>query len=201
MKDMGSRGPGRWPRRSIASWLAAFLCANCVGACIETDSGHEATPWGPMAQPEPLPTRPDDLVKFPREGFGFVLETNCGERIDTFAGWVTKDLVMLPDTTIELHLTEAELDTIWRKVIEVRLFDYPSVVPRDPRFSVDPSMTTHLSARAGTAEMTLTWESGVPADHFRDEWARLVQWIALIRQVVYSRPEYQALPRAKGAYL
>ena len=44
--------------------------------------------------------------------FGFVLETGWGEKVDTFRGLVTKDLVADPDTTIALALSGAELDSV-----------------------------------------------------------------------------------------
>ena len=61
--------------------------------------------------------------KDPRESFGFVLGGESGSKVDTWSGVVTKWLGADPDTSIALRFIEAELDTIHRAALDIRLFD------------------------------------------------------------------------------
>jgi hypothetical protein len=135
-----------------------------------------------------------------REGFGFLFETGYGERVDTFLGLATKDLVCDPDTTIALALTPAELDTIRRNVAEVRLFDLPGLhAPQD--CVMFPSTSCQLLLRDGKRERRIAWETGWGcSDSERISFKRLYQVIQLIRRMVEAKPEYRALPRGRGFY-
>lgn len=155
-----------------------------------------------VAPPE-LPRRVADQKRFPRATFGFVLEAGYGERIDTFNGVVTKDLVDDPDTTVELKLSDAELDTLYERALAIRLFDYPEPHPLIESMSgMQPHGTMRLQVRAGTRDITLEWDTGrVPGGKTVDEWKRLYEWIRLARKIVANRPEYRSLPGARGGYL
>lgn len=143
-----------------------------------------------------------DSWRFPRSGFGFLLESGYGEKVDTFSGLVTKDMVGDPDTTIRLRLTEAELDTIYQAAIAIRLFDYPEPCPPQVGNPWVPSTTMRLKIRAGWVTKEFSWETGYgPAVGAEDEWRGLRQFVRLIERVVENRSEYRALPRAKGGYL
>ncbi|MFC1919116.1 hypothetical protein ACFLWW_04025, partial [Chloroflexota bacterium] len=45
--------------------------------------------------------------------------------LDTFQGTYTKDMVADPPITVNLSLTEEELDRIHRKMLEIDFFNYP----------------------------------------------------------------------------
>src|SRR5262245_52009908 len=78
--------------------------------------------------PGELPIRPQDYRRFPRSGFGFVITYGTGTRIDTFRGTATKDIGD-PDTTIDLRLTPAEMDSVYQAMIAMRFFDLPEPYP------------------------------------------------------------------------
>ena len=80
-----------------------------------------------------------DRERYPRRGFGIVFESQWGFAVDTFAGRVTKDLVSIPDTTIDLRLSDAQLDTLYDAVLRMRLFDYPEPHPITGPVSVFPN--------------------------------------------------------------
>ena len=145
-----------------------------------------------------LPLRPRDFRRFPRRGFGFAYEISTGERVDTFEGLVTKDLVTLPDTTIKLTLSAAELDTIYRKMIEIRFFEIS--LPRMHRCPqvIQPNADIHFRVMAGPVSKTLQWNSGEPP--ITDDRVRLIDLLQLIRRIVWAHPEYRALPPARGLY-
>ena len=152
--------------------------------------------------PAELPLRSADFRRFPRRGFGFVLRNSNGANIDSFTGLVTKDLVARPDTTIALALTDAELDTIYRKMIQIRLFD--CLGPHPPikglRFSA-PNTTIWFRITAGSVTREFTWNSGLLfPGNTTDDWKRLWEVINMIHGMVERRPEYRALPEAVGAY-
>ena len=161
------------------------------------------TRWRDARPPRPLPLRPGDRERYPRRGFGLVFESSWGERIDTFAGEATKDLCALPDTTIELRLSDAQLDTLYDAVICMRLFDYPE--PHPPARGTGilcPSSKSRLVVRAGDATKVLTWESGDwPLLQVSDEWKRLRALTRTVSRMVASHPAYRALPPPSGSYL
>ena len=135
--------------------------------------------------------------------FGFVLETGWGEKVDTFRGLVTKDLVADPDTTIALALSGAELDSIYQKVEEVRLFELP-VLHAPTNCGGVPSTWVRLEVRSDTRERQFRWEYWWACSgslQATKTWKGLVQVVELIRSIVSARPEYKALPRPRGAYM
>jgi hypothetical protein len=156
-----------------------------------------------LFRPAPrLHVRPQDYVRFPRKGFGFVYECSDGSRVDTFKGIVTKDLVALRDSTIPLDLTQAEMDTVYEKFIEIRFFDLPEPHPPYAGIGMMPNFDIRFSATAGCVTRTLAWNTGrvvgrrVPGP----EWKRLGELEDLIWRMVARHAEYRALPEPKGAY-
>jgi len=109
------------------------------------------------------------------------------------------------DTIIVLPFTEAEMDSIYREMIALRIFDieepYPSFIAEQetpwPGFH-SPGGTKRIEVRAGSA-----------SKHFyvhyppytgrtvkaSDNWKRLNQWTYLIEQLAERKPAFRALPR------
>ncbi len=153
--------------------------------------------------PSELAIRPGDFQKYPRQGFGFVLAQAGWDRIDTFSGTVTVNVIAsdragTTDTTIALALTPTEMDTIYRAVIATRFFDLPE--PHPPYTSlgkVSPSTEILLEVRAGTAVKRLQWSNGYTVFHLSDDWKRLNRLVQMIGNMVYSRPECHALLRRR----
>ncbi len=57
--------------------------------------------------------------------FVFTYGVNADNVLNTFNGSFTKDLVCDPDTTVALVLAQADLDSIYRKMVEIDFFNYP----------------------------------------------------------------------------
>ena len=146
--------------------------------------------------PAVLPIRPDDDRRFPLSGFSFKFWNNHGERIDTAEGKVTKDLVGDPDTTTSLVLTKAELDSIRKRMIEIRLFDMES---RHPAGFAAGGGQLEVTAGGVTKRLDCAGVSG--ESYPPDDWKRMRDLMDFIRDIVAARPEYKALPPARGAYL
>jgi len=178
-------------------WLGCMPVTESLTVAADSVSALRIVPpWAPWWTPVPsLPIRPEDRERFPRKGFGFVFETSRGERVDTFKGLVTKDLVCDPDTTIALMLTAAETDSIYQKMLEIRLLEL--LEPHSA--ATQPDVTYHLSAQAGSTRRALEWRAGGLGG--TPDWRRLYQLIELIRKLVQARPEWRALPAARCGYM
>ena len=123
------------------------------------------------------------------------METNDGERVDTFHNLVTKDMVQKPDTTISMSLTKEELDVICEKVTDARLFQLPEPRGRESfvRLTVTQGRVTR-SLALGAGELMPPWVTN-------SEWEPVADLISLIREIVESHPEFGALPPAVGQRL
>lgn len=149
-----------------------------------------------------LPIRAEYLRRFPRERFAFVFETGWGERIDTFNGFVTKDLIADRDTTIRLVLSDAEMDTVYRAALAIGVFDYAdSEATRGGPPPPVPSTWARLKLRAGNVTKELHWGEGCTLTKSgAADISRLFELIRLIQGIVVSHPEYRTLPTARGVY-
>ena len=72
------------------------------------------------------PVSPRDTLAHPYRRFAFLYEDEFGNRIDTIDGRVTKDLGMLPDTTIQLTLSDEELRRAYDGLIAIWFWEIPS---------------------------------------------------------------------------
>ena len=157
--------------------------------------GHELFPDDPPQwKGHPAAAAPRD--------FGFEFGTGNGDRVNTFQGLVTKDLVALPDTTIRLAFTRAELDSVYAKMVQVHLLCLSD--PQPGECMIDPSTSIWLVVRADGAERQFRWETGWGCGasvRSSESWKSLYEVIGLIRRIVNARPEYKALPRPRGGYI
>lgn|SRR5262245_5290545 len=170
---------------------------------IQYAVANRYTRWRNAQPARVLPSRPGDRERYPRRDFGLVLEGNTGERVDTRAGLVTKDLVELPDTTVQLRLSEAQLDSLYAAVIRMRIFDVPEPHPKPalPPLAC-PNFKTRLLVRAGDATRSFMWEStDLWGTALSDDWKRLFALTDMLVRMVQADPVYRALPSARGAYL
>jgi len=161
---------------------------------------HEALVSRP---PRSLAVRADDYRRYPRADFGLIFDDSNGNRLDTFAGTYTKDLIALPDTTITMFLPAADLDSIYEAMIRIRFFDtaepFPSLRVTN---AIEPNTIQRLRARAGSVERELVWDSGTWAHGpITDDGKRLVELNRLIQRRIEAQPECQRLPRGVGGYL
>ena len=77
----------------------------------------------------------------------------------------------------------------------------------DPDPSVPSSSSSgsgaplRLMIRAGSAQRVFVWKPTARYyGRWRDDTKRFDQWLQLVRRMVGSLPEYQALPPARGIY-
>ncbi len=124
--------------------------------------------------------------------------------LNTFEGKYTRDMVADPPITIDLTLTEEELDRIYRKMIEIDFFDYPdkfsvSVPLGEPISIIRPYSSYYFRVEYESGIKELRWEDEIKNE---DEKAdRLRALIKLIRDIIESRAEYKELPKPKSGYM
>jgi hypothetical protein len=133
------------------------------------------------------------------------LSDDFGNVIDTFKGIVTKDLIIDPDRTVSLTFTQDELDGVYRKALQIRLFELREPSPQTlvPGFFYgalsESGLGLHahvfLMVKAGAAEKHFEWWHGSESSPgSEDEWKGLGELLGLINGVVENRAEYKALP-------
>jgi hypothetical protein len=124
--------------------------------------------------------------------------------LDTFEGTYTKDMVMDPPITVEMSLSEEEIDRIYQKMVEINFFDYPdkfsvSVPPGELVGTVTPNMSYYFKVEHDSGLKELWWDDKIINE---DEQAdKLRELIALIRDIIESKEEYKELPQPSSGYI
>ncbi len=124
--------------------------------------------------------------------------------LDTFQGTFTKDMIMDPAITIELALSEEEMDSIYQKMVEIDFFNYPDkfsvdVPEGEIKTEVAPYSTYFFRVEYDGKTKELLWHDKITNS---DEKAdKLKELISLIRNIIESKEEYKALPEPSGGYL
>ena len=159
---------------------------------------------------EPEPTT-DGTVSQPPEKTNFNLIFNYGvmarNKLDTFQGTYTKDMVIDPPITVELSLSEEEMDSIHQKMVEIDFFNYPdnfsvSVPPDVPTGIRTPYPSYYFKVEYNSKIKELWWNDQIVYKDYKDERAdRLSELVSLIRSIVESKEEYKKLPEPRSAYL
>ena len=201
-----SAGHFKFENVAPGNYLVRFYSWGCYPTTYPVTIGYDmaydftvVTPCFDFGSPGTrLPVRPKDYFRFPRKGFGFVFQTKGGEMINSFEGRVTKDLVEGPDTTISLGFTESELDTIYKKAIEIRLFERPEGLEGEigGMGYFQPRAVCTLAVQAGSFRRKFNWDDGLARSS--EDWHRVYEFLGLIRRIVMSKPAYQALPRVRA---
>ena len=144
------------------------------------------------------------------DDFGFVAEWGVARMnsLDTFEGTFTKDLVTgSPRTaTTKLVLTSDEKQALYQALRMLEPWSYPSrfeppyadVTAPGTEQMVTPALKYHLHLSVARMEKDIWW-----TDDNLSTVAGAVALRAWFRQVmvlVESRPEYKAMPEARGGY-
>jgi len=143
-----------------------------------------------------------DRVRYPRSSFGALIESSTGHAVDTIHGTATKDLVGLPDTTVQIRWTRGGLDTLYALAIRDRLFDLPEPHPISTPQMIQPAFDAHVRLTAGSRSRDFRWNSGDrPTEASMGEWMRLFRFARTLDSMAVHQPNYEALPPAKGGYM
>ena len=138
--------------------------------------------------------------------FNLIFKYGVGARneLSTFEDTYTKDMVMDPSITVNLSLTEEELDRIYQKMVEINFFDYPdrfsvSVPAGELVTMVTPHMSYYFKVEYDSRIKELWWEDEIMNEN--EEASRLREFIQLIRDIIESKEEYKELPEPTSGYL
>jgi len=124
--------------------------------------------------------------------------------LNTFKGTFTKDMVADPSITIDLTLTEEEMDRIHRKMIEIDFFDYPDEfsIPLEGEEIVKivtPYSRYYFKVEYESGIKELRWEDEIQNEN--EEADRLRELIKLIKDIIENRAEYKELPEPSSGYM
>jgi hypothetical protein len=107
-----------------------------------------------------------------------------------------------PDDTVYVHLTSAQLDTIWTEFNRVGFFGFPATLkptvnPDGTEESISPRSVTRIEVMTRTMRHSVYWDGGVGPYSAHDQ-----DLIAVVRGVelrLWATPQYTALPPRRCA--
>jgi hypothetical protein len=138
----------------------------------------------------------------PSTDFAFTFDAGwCGiGKLDLFNGtFTTRIRTDKPDKTVNLILSQAEMATIYRKMIAINFFDYPeqyeTVIASGSLVTAHaPANTYQLNVRDDGRTKSVVWTDNISSPT-TIETENLRTLIRLIEQTIVNRPEYKNLPQ------
>ena len=135
--------------------------------------------------------------------FGFVAAFGTYGKmvLDTFAGVFHKDMVLPQYTTstAQLSLTPDELREAYSRLLALNVLSYPTdFIPSQRGGGVTPNEEYYLRLRAGGIEKEIRWDDTSISND--PEAVALRDWFKWLQELVYGKPEYEALPDFRGGY-
>ena len=138
--------------------------------------------------------------------FGLIFRYGVMARneLNTFKGTFTKDMVSDPSITVDLSLSEEELDSIYRKMVEIDFFNYPDefsvpIPPDGMVHIVTPYSSYYFKVKYDSKIKELWWEDEIKNENIKAD--KLRELIKLIWNIIESKEEYQKLPKPTSGYL
>lgn len=123
--------------------------------------------------------------------------------LNTFQNTYTKDLILDGTITARFVLSDADLDQIKDKMIEIDFFSYPEVftaVRTDTMVaSFEPHATYDFEVKYNSSIKRLHWDDGIITSD--QKATRLRELIRFIQSIIEAKPEYRQLPPVRGGYL
>lgn len=135
--------------------------------------------------------------------FEFRYGVYAKNELSTFENKYTKDMVSEASISIPFKLTNEQMNVIYKKMIEIDLFDYPEVFKPSDGFwyntRVTPNSTYYFKVRAGNKTKVINWDDinlskKKSAQNLRD-------LIELIQTMIHESPEYKKLPQPRSGYI
>ena len=127
-------------------------------------------------------------------------ESGYKEEINTFEGFLKKDLVMDGTIQISFWLSKVEQESILYVVQKIHFFEFPDTLSRRGEYAVirpDPG-PQKLRIKCGNQEKTVIWFPPInPKSEFSVPLQKLID---KIWEVINANPRYQKLPSARGGY-
>lgn len=134
------------------------------------------------------PDRPDDF------GLIFRYGVTRGNVLNTFDQTFTKDLVLDPSVTVDLNLSNEELDSVYRKLQTLDLFRKN---PNTWEFTgITPCTKYQLKIQIDSRQKELNWD--YCRWEIREEFQQFSDHLI---EIIETKEEYKKLPEPTGGYL
>ena len=123
--------------------------------------------------------------------------------LDTIRGYFQKDMVNKEPAWTRMDLTQEEMDTIHRMMVEIDFFSYPKGF--HPKLegavtgSSDPFSVYYLEYRNETVSKVVYWNTQFVAPE-DTQYNNLRELAQLIIELIQAKPEYQKLPKPTAGY-
>ena len=185
-------------------WLTVASLALVVALLGTAGGATDMTPDDKPSDVKPSDVNPPD-VRPP--DFNLIFKYGYGEKnknvLDTIEGTYTWDMVVDPSITVELALSEEEMDRIYQKMIEIGFFDYPDefsvfLPPEGSVTMVTPYMGYYFKVEYDSKIKELWWEDKIVKED--EEADKLRALIKLFRDIIEPKEEYSNLPHPRGVY-
>ncbi len=121
------------------------------------------------------------------------------DELNTFEGFLQKDLVLDGTVRVSLWLSKDEQNTILDAVKETQFFTFPDTIHRQEGVSISPdSSPDQLRISYNGQDKTVVWFYPMQA---QSQFAPLLRKLnSRIADVIYANPTYRKLPAARGGY-
>jgi hypothetical protein len=126
----------------------------------------------------------------------FKFGVSARNRLNTFDGTFTKDLIMDGTITTRLILSQQELTQVKTKLLDMGFFDYPEVF--QSKGMVSPRSDYFIKIQFGSVIKEVSWYSDSDLDSKTN--ADLDQLYQLLYDMIVQKLEYKLLPAASGGY-
>lgn len=143
------------------------------------------------------------LVEMHPQNLQLILRYGVSERnsLNTFNGTFTKDMVVDPPITINLTLTEEELQRIDAKLGEIGFYNTTDeeLLPHGILLGENtPSVGYSLKVARNGWVRYISWCDGL--SYSEGSSGQLNDFVELVMSIIEAKPEYQLLPEARGGY-
>ena len=128
----------------------------------------------------------------------FAYGVGAKNKLDTFEGKYTMDMIQDPSMTVNFKLDKEQLQIIYNKMQNIDFFEYPSSFNPVTNGEVTPFQTYYFKVRVNGIINEIRWED----KHFSEEIKakKLRELIQLITIMIQDSPEYKLLPQPRGGY-
>ncbi len=124
---------------------------------------------------------------------------NFKDELNTFEGFLQKDLVMDGTTKVSFWLSTQEQNSILEAVNEAHFFALPDTIYSQKDVTIAPNPSPDgLRIKYEGQEKTVTWF--YPLEPGSESTLLLNNLTSKIREVINSSSTYQKLPPARGGY-
>jgi hypothetical protein len=118
--------------------------------------------------------------------------------LNTFEGTYTKDMVMDNPITTRMILSQEELRQIQQKITEIDLFSFPDNFSINPSGEVTPQTDYYIKVQNGSQIKEISWnDNSLIESNMQNS---LDQFVSYLVGIIEQKPEYKALPAARGGY-